>query len=189
MFKWARIFIFSFFLLVQNSVFAQYINQTLYYSHGTYVGETYNGRAHGRGTYTAARSGTVYTGQFSGDTFYGNGTMFWTNGSKFVGYWQNDSAISGRIIYPNGSTQEGTVRNAVFYPSQTQYSAPPPVPSRPAPPQISPERAEKNRLDGICPIYYLARQTCASAPDYGRCMRIRMSNSYSSYDDNTCFSR
>lgn len=186
MLAYLRVLLLGLFVFMQSIAFAQYGNQTLYYSHGTYVGETYNGRAHGQGTYTSARSGTVYTGQFYADTFSGNGTMTWTNGARFTGLWQNDSAVSGRIRYPDGTVYEGTVRNAVFYPSQTQYSAP----AQPAPrPQPTPEQVEKRRLDGLCPLYYLARQTCASAPDYGRCMSIRMSNSYSSYDDRACFNR
>jgi hypothetical protein len=49
--------------------------------------------------------------------------------------------------------------------------------------------AERQRLNRACPVYYIARQTCANAPDYGRCMNIRMNGKFSSYDDNTCFAR
>ena len=48
---------------------------------------------------------------------------------------------------------------------------------------------EQNRLNGICPIYYIMRQTCATAGNYESCMNIRMSNKYSSWDDFTCRSR
>ena len=97
--------------------------QTLTYPHGTYVGEVLSGKAHGLGTYTAARSGTVYTGQFIGDTFSGVGTMTWTDGSKFVGKWQNDVGISGTMTYANGSTTSGVVRSGVFTPSASQSNA------------------------------------------------------------------
>jgi hypothetical protein len=88
--------------------------QTLNYSHGKYVGEVMNGKAHGVGTYTAAKSGIVYSGQFVADTFSGEGTMTWPNGSKFSGIWKNDSAVSGTIIFANGAMASGTVKNAVF---------------------------------------------------------------------------
>jgi hypothetical protein len=48
---------------------------------------------------------------------------------------------------------------------------------------------EQNRLNGICPIYYIMRQTCATAGNYESCMNIRLSNKYSSWDDFTCRSR
>ena len=51
------------------------------------------------------------------------------------------------------------------------------------------QEAEKKRLAGLCPIYYLARQTCATAPNYDGCMNIRLNNSYSSWDDRACFNR
>lgn len=52
------------------------------------------------------------------------------------------------------------------------------------------EARERSRLNGLCPIYYLARQTCANAGNgYQQCMSIRIGRSYSSWDDNTCFNR
>lgn len=105
--------------------------QTLNYSHGRYVGEVMNGKAHGYGTYTSAKSGTVYTGQFIADTFSGDGTMTWTNGSKFVGKWQNDVGVSGTMTYANGSTTSGTVRTGVFTPSSVQSPKSQSQPSQP----------------------------------------------------------
>jgi len=52
------------------------------------------------------------------------------------------------------------------------------------------EARERSRLNGLCPIYYLARQTCANAGNgYQQCMSIRVGRSYSSWDDSTCFNR
>lgn len=48
---------------------------------------------------------------------------------------------------------------------------------------------EKTRLNGICPIYYAARQSCATAALYSQCMNIRMSNRYIQSDDRACFNR
>jgi hypothetical protein len=97
--------------------------ETLNYSHGTYVGDTLNGKAHGFGTYTSKQSGTKYTGQFVADTFSGAGTMVWINGSKFVGEWKNDAGVNGTITYANGTTAVGTVRNALFYAAAQQPQA------------------------------------------------------------------
>ncbi len=98
--------------------------QTLTYSHGKYVGEVASGRANGQGTYTSAKSGTIYTGQFINDTFTGNGTMTWTNGDRFVGSWQNDAAVSGTMTFANGRTATGTVHNAIFSESRNASAAP-----------------------------------------------------------------
>lgn len=97
-------------------------SQTLTYSHGTYFGEVLNGKAHGFGTYTA-RSGTIYIGQFINNEFSGDGSMTWTNGSKFSGKWRNDEGISGVLVYPNGTSAKGTVKNSVFVQTQSQVNA------------------------------------------------------------------
>lgn len=131
----AALFSFSVFM-VQPTIAAE----TLNYSHGTYVGDTLNGKAHGFGTYTSKQSGTKYTGQFVADTFSGAGTMFWNSGAKYVGQWQNDSGVSGSITYPNGATAVGTVRNAVFQATSQQ-----PVAQTAARPTQN-----WNFLDGIC---------------------------------------
>lgn len=49
--------------------------------------------------------------------------------------------------------------------------------------------AEQSRMNKICPIYYIARQTCATAPNYNNCMSIRLGSGYSSWDDQTCYRR
>lgn len=105
-------------LCFAGGVNAQSGVRVLNYSHGKYVGETLNGQASGNGTYTAARSGVIYSGQFVADTFNGQGTMLWPNGDRFVGTWKSDSAVSGTMTYANGEMASGIVRNAVFIPNQ-----------------------------------------------------------------------
>ena len=78
----------------------------------------FNHLALGQGTYIL-KSGIIYSGQFVSDTFNGNGTMIWTNGDKFEGIWNNDAAIKGTMTFRNGTSAQGTVRNAVFYASQS----------------------------------------------------------------------
>jgi hypothetical protein len=45
------------------------------------------------------------------------------------------------------------------------------------------------RLNSICPVYYAARQSCATAAYYSSCMNIRLSNQYNEFDDRSCQSR
>ena len=98
-----------------GSIQAQTKNdQTIKYSHGVYVGEVANGKANGQGTYTAAKTGTIYSGQFVNDTFSGQGTMLWKNGDKFVGIWKNDSATGGTMSFAGGRTASGVVQNGMF---------------------------------------------------------------------------
>ena len=51
------------------------------------------------------------------------------------------------------------------------------------------QEAERKRLALVCPLYWGARQLCANAFNYQSCMNIRMSNTYSSWDDSTCINR
>ncbi len=113
--KFIQLCFFASFVFLFNIAQAQNNNvQTLTYSHGKYIGEVLNGKAHGQGTYTAAKTGNVYSGQFANDTFSGQGTMLWPNGDRFVGTWKNDSAISGTMTFASGKTASGTVRNGIF---------------------------------------------------------------------------
>ena len=62
-------------------------------------------------------------------------------------------------------------------------------PQREAAAKAAQER-ERSRLSTICPIYYIARQSCAnSGSGYVQCMNIRIGKSYSTFDDRTCFNR
>jgi hypothetical protein len=51
------------------------------------------------------------------------------------------------------------------------------------------EAAERSRLNSICLIYGIARQTCATSGNYDQCMTIRIGRNYSRSDDRTCFNR
>ncbi len=93
------------------------MSQTLMYPHGVFLGEVISGMANGQGVYTAARSGTIYEGQFVNDTFTGKGSMNWVNGDKFIGIWKNDIGISGVMTFANGQVIQGRVVNARFYPN------------------------------------------------------------------------
>lgn len=51
------------------------------------------------------------------------------------------------------------------------------------------QAALNEKLNIICPRYYIARQLCATASLYQNCMMIRMGNKYSSFEDSLCFNR
>lgn len=51
------------------------------------------------------------------------------------------------------------------------------------------QAALNEKLNSICPGYYIARQLCATASLYQNCMMIRMGNKYSSFEDSLCFNR
>lgn len=109
-------------VLLTNFSHGQLNSQTLSYPHGKYVSEVTNGKTNDQGTYTSAKSGAIYTGQFVNDTFSGKETMTWTNGDKLLGIWQNDSATSGTMTFANGQTDEGIVRNGFFKSSSSTHS-------------------------------------------------------------------
>lgn len=88
--------------------------QALTYSHGTYTGEVANGKANGQGKFTSSSTGTTYTGNFIDDNFDGDGVMRWTDGTKYVGKWQNNIGMQGAMTYPDGRVASGTVKNAKF---------------------------------------------------------------------------
>ncbi len=52
------------------------------------------------------------------------------------------------------------------------------------------EAAEREaRLQRICPVYAVARQTCATAANVDVCMQIRLGRTYNFFDDRTCRNR
>lgn len=48
-------------------------------------------------------------------------------------------------------------------------------------------RKRNEQLNRICPIYYVARQSCANAGNYANCMNIRLNNNYQNWLDVECF--
>lgn len=55
--------------------------------------------------------------------------------------------------------------------------------------QAAEEKKYIQALQKQCPAYTVFRQTCASAPDYERCMTIRFNGKYNASTDNWCYSR
>jgi len=51
---------------------------------------------------------------------------------------------------------------------------------------IEEKKRREARLKVLCPLYWAARQTCASASNYESCMNIRSGNRYSRLDDRDC---
>lgn len=55
--------------------------------------------------------------------------------------------------------------------------------------QAAEEKKYVQELQRQCPAYTVFRQTCATAPDYERCMVIRFNGKYNASTDNWCYSR
>ncbi len=80
------------------------------YNDGTqYRGEWKNNMKEGNGVYSN-QAGDRYDGQWMQGRRHGNGTIQYANGVKIIGNWENDQLISGNIVYPNGSSYQGTFR-------------------------------------------------------------------------------
>merc|ERR1711973_1039557 len=58
------------------------------YTGSSYEGEMKNGRMEGKGEYTLPPSlGTKYEGEMKDGMFHGEGTLYFSNGSKYIGKW------------------------------------------------------------------------------------------------------
>ncbi|OON18350.1 MORN repeat protein [Opisthorchis viverrini] len=58
-------------------------------------------RMEGQGTYTLS-TGTRYVGGMKDGMFHGEGTLYYTGGSKFVANWVNGHPENGKIIFSDG---------------------------------------------------------------------------------------
>lgn len=54
---------------------------------------------------------------------HGQGELKLSDGISVIGNWDNDQLISGRIMYPNGSSYEGEI-NRFFRSGKGTYSYP-----------------------------------------------------------------
>jgi hypothetical protein len=54
-----------------------------------FVGEWKDGKKHGQGTLTFAKSGNKYVGEFRNTKMNGQGTLISPDGSSYVGEWKN----------------------------------------------------------------------------------------------------
>lgn len=82
-----------------------------YYPDGSvYNGEWLNNQKHGNGTYSN-RTGEIYKGMWKQNMRQGEGELRLNDGISLRGNWDNDQIVSGRIVYPNGSSYEGEINN------------------------------------------------------------------------------
>ena len=77
-----------------------------------YEGEWLENKKHGYGTYWIKNEKKKlvrsYTGQFLADYKNGKGTMYFNNGDRFDGYWEEDEMCGfGRMVYANGDIYVG----------------------------------------------------------------------------------
>ncbi len=68
----------------------------------------------GRGTYIYA-SGAKYKGQFRNGKIHGDGVLYFTNGNKYIGRWENQYRQGkGKLIFSNGDVYKGNFNKSRF---------------------------------------------------------------------------
>lgn len=71
-----------------------------------YVGEFYNGKFHGQGTFT--KDGRKYVGEYKNHKRHGEGTYTYANGDKYIGGWiKHKYDGKGTYVYANGDIYIG----------------------------------------------------------------------------------
>ena len=108
-----------------------YVTET--YSNGDqYVGEIWNGKRNGQGTYNFAKTGNIiYVGEFRNGKRHGQGTETFANGNKYVGEFRDDKRNGqGTYTYASGRIKEGIWKDHQF---QYAQKVTPSVVSRKAP--------------------------------------------------------
>jgi len=178
-----------------------------------YVGNFSNGEFSGKGVLT--HSNWAYEGDFANNMMNGKGILTSQN-FKFIGefknnhlyyvsqYSTNGNLLSKGIWKANGSSWE----QDTFLKSQAQIDQEARLEAQRKETEARLEAQRKEtearereaakrkalaeeeaRLNSICPTYYVVRQTCATAPSYVTCMRIRYGKNFDSSDDSKCFNR
>ena len=113
---------------------------------GSYEGEFYNEKAHGKGVYMFSNGdrvegefnngiphgwatmikadGNKYVGEFRSEEFDGEGTYFASNGDKYSGEWAN-GVLHGKVTvtFANGEVNQGIFENGEFV-KEVNYSDP-----------------------------------------------------------------
>jgi len=73
------------------------------YTGSNYEGDFKNGRMEGQGEYQLPPSlETKYVGEMKDGMFHGKGTLFFSNGSKYVGKWDKGIAVEGKYTFADG---------------------------------------------------------------------------------------
>lgn len=68
----------------------------------------------GRGTYVYA-SGAKYKGQFRDGKIHGDGVLYFSNGNKYIGRWENQYRQGkGKLIFSNGDVYKGNFNKSRF---------------------------------------------------------------------------
>jgi hypothetical protein len=137
-----------------------------------------------------ATSATTFTGRqvYTDGRFYNvnvtllpDGRLYF-NGEKNVQWtMQRVGSTQNNNVQPGLSTQQEAERQRRVRAEQERQAE--------IERQRQAEAAERSRLNSICLIYGIARQTCATSGNYDQCMTIRIGRTYSRSDDRTCFNR
>ncbi|EDO43893.1 predicted protein [Nematostella vectensis] len=73
------------------------------YTGSSYEGDYQNERMEGKGEYTFPPSlETRYEGDMKDGMFHGEGTLYFSNGSKYVGKWEKGVVVEGKYTFADG---------------------------------------------------------------------------------------
>ena len=76
------------------------------------------------GTFTFAKSGDKYVGEFRNDAFNGHGTITWANGNNYVGEFKDDKMNGqGTYTYAEGAKDVCDFKDRVLNGFATRYLA------------------------------------------------------------------
>jgi len=168
-----------------------------------YAGEFKNGRYNGQGTYTFA-DGRVGLGEWVGNKPSGRFIQYFSDKSiESSGIFEDGNLVKSQYIDPNNFTRiilveqdnrEQVQRDALTAQRRREQAQRDAIAEQirrdkeRSDAVVEKDRREK-RLKVLCPLYWLARQTCAGASYYESCMSIRSSSRYSRRDDLECQAR
>ena len=168
-----------------------------------YDGEFKDGLYNGRGTYTFA-DGRVGLGEWVGGKPSGRFIQYFSDKSiASSGLFEDGHSVKSQYVDPNSFTtiilveqnnREQMQRDALTAQRRREQAQRDAISEQIRRDQEQRDAvAEKDRrakrLKVLCPLYWLARQTCAGASYYESCMSIRSSSRYSRRDDLECQAR
>ena len=103
------IFLFIFSIFIPSLSFADVME----FEHGTYTGESFFGRPHGRGEFVW-NEGDSYSGEWVHGSREVRGRSIFEDGSIYVGMYKDDAINKGKYTYSNGNVYVGNFKDGLF---------------------------------------------------------------------------
>jgi hypothetical protein len=92
------------------------IKGRIYFADETYYeGQISNEQPNGEGTFYGL--GFTYMGEYKFGKKHGQGRIIFNDSTKFSGRFEDDEAVNGNIVWPNGCSYEGDVKNFTLGPN------------------------------------------------------------------------